>query len=104
MPIVGDYAKNSSRVNLVDTKQLRAQRARAHHLKPVVIVGSAGISEPLLAELERALDQHELIKVRITAEDRVQRDAMIQELCARTGADLIQRVGHIAVVYRKRSE
>ena len=88
----------------MDTKQVRAQRARAHHLKPVVIVGSAGISEPLLAELEQALEQHELIKVRVNAESRAQRDAMIQELCARTGADLIQRVGHVAVVHRKKPE
>lgn len=85
-------------------KEKRALRARAHHLNPVISVGAAGASDALLAELALALDQHELVKVRIAADDREHRGALIATLCARTGAELIQRIGHTAVIYRKRPD
>ena len=88
----------------METRTVRALRARAHHLKPVVIIGAAGMSDSLMAEIQRALAHHELIKVRVNAEDRVQRDAMIEAMCRRTGADLIQRVGHVAVLYLEKPE
>lgn len=83
-------------------KQRRALRARAHHLNPVVSVGAAGVSDGVLAELDIALDEHELVKIRITADDREQRKMLIDTLCTGTNAELIQRIGHIAVLYRKR--
>jgi RNA-binding protein len=79
-------------------KQLRA---KAHALKPVVITGQAGLSESVLNEINLALDHHELIKVRINAEDRSQRKAMSGQICEETGADLIQSIGHIITLYRK---
>lgn len=92
----------SHRVSRVEGKQVRALRARAHRLRPVVSIGSAGASEPVLAELEIALDHHELVKLKIRSEERSERDAIIAAVCAQTGAELIQRVGHVAVLYRKR--
>ena len=83
-------------------KQRRALRARAHHLKPVVSVGTAGMSDGVLAELGIALDQHELVKIRIAADDREQRKKLIDDLCTGTNAELIQRIGHTAVLYRER--
>jgi RNA-binding protein len=79
----------------------RRLRARAHALKPVVIVGSSGIGGSLIAALEQALDDHGLIKIRINAEDRVTRRALIDELCVACRADLIQTIGHVAVLFRE---
>ena len=79
-------------------KQLRA---KAHALKPVVITGQAGASESVLNEINLALDHHELIKVRVNAEDRDQRREMIDHICAETVAELIQSIGHIITLYRK---
>ena len=85
-------------------KHKRALRARAHHLNPVVSVGAAGASDALLAELEQALEDHELVKLRIAADDRDDRKKLIETLCRRTGAELIQRIGHTATLYRERTE
>ncbi len=83
--------------------QRRRLRARAHALKPVVQVGDAGVSEPLLAEAGRALEHHELIKVRLPALAREARAAMAATLCAALGAEQVQAVGHISVLYRRRA-
>jgi RNA-binding protein len=76
-------------------------RTKAHTLKPVVLTGQHGLSEAVLQEVEIALDHHELIKVRLNASDREERKAMTETLCASTGAELIQSIGHIATIYRK---
>lgn len=80
-----------------DKKKLRSQ---AHSLNPVVIVGQAGLTPAVLNEVELALDSHELIKVKIRAEkeDRLQ---IRDQICSETGAELIQTIGQIAVLYRK---
>jgi RNA-binding protein len=75
-------------------------RTRAHRLKPVVMIGAAGLTPAVLAEFEQALAHHELIKVRVGAEDRTARDVMVAELCAAGAAELVQRIGHVAVLYR----
>ena len=76
-------------------------RARAHALKPVVIIGASGVSERVIAEVGHALDDHGLIKVRVNADDRTHRRALIDEICAACGADLVQTIGHIAVLFRE---
>ena len=63
-------------------------------------VGGKGITDALVSEVSNALEQHELIKVKIAAEDRDVRDAMIGELAQRAGAALVQRIGHTAVLYK----
>jgi len=82
------------------TAQSRFLRGQAHDLKAILQVGGKGISESLVAELDRVLEHHELIKVKVDAEDRDLRDAMIAELAQRSGAALVQRIGHTAVLYR----
>ena len=84
--------------------QKRHLRGLAHKLNPVIIVGSAGLSEALLKELDTQLEHHELIKVRANAEDRESRDELVRELCTRARAELVQRIGHIAVLYRRAEE
>lgn len=88
----------------ITESQRRNLRRQAHHLKPVVLVGAAGLSDAVLNEIELALEHHELIKVRVSAPDRASRDDMIRDICARSGAELVQRVGNIASLFRRNPE
>ena len=82
--------------------QKRYLRTLAHPLKPVLQVGAKGVSPQVLSELDGALEHHELIKVRVVAEDRETRDAWIEALLEGSDATLVQRIGHIACLYRPR--
>lgn len=81
--------------------QRREYRAIAHNLKPIIIIGDKGLSESLMQELDRALDDHELIKVKVASNDRDARSEVISELCAQSGAELVQTIGKIAIVMRR---
>lgn len=89
---------------LLTSAQKRYLRGLAHPLKPVLLVGAKGVTPSLLSELDGALEHHELIKVRVAAEDRDTRDAWIQALLKGSDSALVQRVGHIACLYRRRSK
>lgn len=78
----------------------KALRARAHHLDPVVMIGDAGLSRAVLAEADRALGAHELIKIRVLGEDRAQRQALLTEICSALGCAAVQSIGKLLVVYR----
>lgn len=80
--------------------QNRFLRGQAHGLKAVLQTGDKGLSEAFLAGLEEVLERHELIKVKLAAEDRQVRDAMIGQLAQRTGAAVVQRIGHVVILYR----
>ena len=80
--------------------QNRFLRGQAHDLKAMLQVGGKGITDALVAEVDLALEHHELIKVKVAADDREARDAMIADLVERTDATLVQRIGHTAVLYR----
>ena len=80
--------------------QTRFLRGQAHGLKAILQVGGKGISKTLVDEVSGALEHHELIKVKVAAEDREARDALIDDLVRRTDSSLVQRIGHTAVLYR----
>jgi putative YhbY family RNA-binding protein len=82
----------------------RELKARAHALDPVVLIGAAGLSPAVLAEIERSLKSHELIKVRVPGADRSGREAILEEICRRTGAQPVQHVGKIIVLFRESPE
>jgi len=84
----------------ITEKQKRWLKQQVHHLKPVVTVGQHGITEAVLAEIAIALDHHELIKIRVNAGDREERDAAVSLIRERTNADLINRIGNVAAYYR----
>lgn len=84
----------------ITEKQKRWLKKQVHHLKPVVTVGQHGITEPVLAEIDIALDHHELLKIKVNAGDRDDRDAAIALIGQRTGADVITRIGNIAAFFR----
>ncbi|HEC20433.1 MAG TPA: ribosome assembly RNA-binding protein YhbY [Gammaproteobacteria bacterium] len=81
-------------------KQNKYLRGLAHSLKPVVMIGNNGVTEALLKELDERLAHHELIKVRISGVDREARLQMAQKLCAQSGSELVNTIGHIAIIYR----
>lgn len=77
-------------------------KARAHGLEPVVQIGHGGLTEAVVAEVDRALTAHELIKVRVGGDDREARAALFVALCERTDASPVQQVGKILVLWRER--
>ncbi|MFK3650563.1 ribosome assembly RNA-binding protein YhbY [Lysobacter enzymogenes] len=85
---------------LLTSAQTRFLRGQAHDLKAMLQVGGKGVTDALIAEIDLALEHHELIKVKVGAEDRETRDAVIGGIAERTGAALVQRIGHTAVLYR----
>jgi len=88
----------------LNNAQIRHLKSLAHPLKPVVIIGEKGVSEAVLQEIENALAAHELIKVKIRAEERADREQMIEAICAATGAAKVQRVGHILTLFKRSKE
>jgi len=83
------------------SKQIKYLKARAHLLNPIVRVGQHGVSEAVLKELEIALDHHELVKIKVAADDREAREAMLLSLSNRTNSHVIQRIGGMVVLYRQ---
>jgi len=81
--------------------QRRELKARSHTLRPVVMISDEGLSPNVLAEIERSLKSHELIKVRISGADREERNTMLAAMCSHTGAMPIQHIGKIVVIYRE---
>ncbi len=84
--------------------QKKHLRGLGHKLKPLIMIGDAGLTDPVYAEYQATIDHHELIKVRVRVGDRDARDAIIQALCERAGATLVQRVGNVALLYRENPE
>ena len=81
----------------------QALKGRAHKLEPVVIVGGDGLTASVIAEIDRCLKSHELLKVRVNA-DRDDREAMLVEICAKTGAQPVQHIGKVLVLFRENPE
>lgn len=88
---------------LTETQKKHLRRL-GHDRKPIVLAGRSGLGAALVAELDRALTDHELVKVRVRAADRGERDALLGELASATGAELVQRIGHVALFYRANPE
>lgn len=86
--------------NPLTSRERAALKARAHALEPLVHVGGAGVTDPVVAEAERALTAHELIKVKIATDDRAARVAMGAEIAKRTGAAVVHRVGKVVILWR----
>ncbi|MHB8475523.1 MAG: YhbY family RNA-binding protein [Steroidobacteraceae bacterium] len=85
-------------------KQKKYLRRLAHPMSPVVMLGNAGLTDGVVNELDRALTDHELVKVAARVGARTARDEALLTLASRTSAELVQRVGHVGVFYRRRAE
>jgi len=82
----------------------RALRARAHGLHPVASISQNGLSASVLAEIDRGLKAHELIKVRVYGAERAEREALLAEVCTRLEAAPVQHIGNILVLFRESPE
>jgi RNA-binding protein len=81
-------------------KERQALKARSHALKPVVLLGSAGLTDAVLKEIDRALSAHELVKVKVPGDDRGEREAMFADIAERLSAAPVQAIGKQLVFYR----
>jgi len=86
------------------SSQIRYLRGLAHPLKPVLLMGGKGVTAGVLKELEQALDDHELIKVKLSGGDRAARTADLAKLVESSHAEAVQTIGHIAVLFRRNAE
>ena len=84
----------------MEKKQLRAI---GHHLKPVVTIAGAGLTENVMAELNRALSDHELIKIKLSVDDRDARQDLVKKICTDTQSESVQTIGKVALLLRKNS-
>ena len=81
-------------------KQISYLRGKAHALHNTVTVGGSGLTDAVLSEIESTLSHHELIKIKISSENRDLRGAIAREICQQTGADYIQQIGKMLIIYR----
>ena len=88
----------------LSTKQKQFLKGLAHHLNPVVMLGGNGLTEGVLAEIENALNHHELIKVKVAGADRETKQLIIDAIVRETKAAQVQTIGHILVLYRPSAE
>lgn len=79
-------------------------KTKAHQLKPIVMIGDKGLSDSVHQEIARALHDHELIKVRLSGADRDARKAMTADIALTHQAEIIQKIGHVVVLYKKKLE
>ena len=86
---------------LLQPKQQKHLRELSHRLKPVVIIGQHGVTDNVMAEINNALEYHELIKVRVNAGDRESRTAMIKHILGQSNSQLVQHIGHIIALYKR---
>ena len=85
----------------LNNKQRQYLKGLAHSLKPVVLLGQHGLTEGVLAEIDLALNHHELIKVKVAAEDREVKKLIMDAIVRETGAVKVQTIGHILTIYRQ---
>lgn len=84
--------------------QKKVLRGLGHQLKPTLTIADAGLSEGVLREFDATISHHELIKVRVRAGNRKNRDTVISELCQQGAAHLVTRIGNVALIYRKNED
>ncbi|OQP35308.1 ribosome assembly RNA-binding protein YhbY [Pantoea latae] len=88
----------------LSTKQKQHLKGLAHPLKPVVMIGGNGLTEGVLAEIESALEHHELIKVKVASEDRETKQLIVEAIVRETKASNVQVIGKTLVLYRPSKE
>ena len=87
-------------MNLTEPQRKHLRRL-GHDRNPIVLIGQGGLSPNVVAEMDRALTDHELVKVRARVGDRGERDRVLDDLAEATRSELVQRIGHVALYYRR---
>ena len=88
----------------LNKKQIQYLKGVAHSLKPIVLLGSKGLTEAVIAEIDYALNHHELIKVKIPTDDREVKGLIVDAICRETEATKVQLIGKTLVIYRQSEE
>lgn len=84
--------------------QRRYLRSLAHDLSPVILLGAKGATEAVLKELDLALSHHELVKVKLSGGDKAERETQVAYFTEGTGAESVQQIGHIVVLFRRNAD
>lgn len=87
-------------MNSLSVKQRQYLKGLAHDLQPVVMIGSNGLTQSVIKEINQSLNAHELIKIRVLGDDRALREALIAEICQVTEASFVQHIGKLIVLYK----
>ncbi|MEM1143495.1 MAG: YhbY family RNA-binding protein [Pseudomonadota bacterium] len=101
---VNSNVDETSPMQRFDSRQLRQMRAAGHQLSPVLTVAGNGLSDTVLMELDRALNDHELIKVKFAVGSRELREATLKQLLDESRSSLVQRVGNVALIVRRSAQ
>lgn len=88
----------------LDSQTRKQLKALGHNLNPVVMVAGKGLSDTVLEEVRRGLHDHELIKVKFAVGDRAAKQQLIKDMCQACACELVQQIGHIALVYKENRE
>ncbi|MDP4537118.1 ribosome assembly RNA-binding protein YhbY [Alkalimonas collagenimarina] len=88
----------------LSNKQKQFLKSKAHDLKPVVLLGGNGLTEGVVAEIEQALDHHELIKIKVPGEDREQKVVVMDAIIRETKAEKVQVIGKTLILFRQAKE
>jgi RNA-binding protein len=85
------------------TKEKKLLKAKAHILNPVVYIGNNGLTSSVIAAIEQALLDHELIKIKISL-DKEEHPDIIEQICSQLSAEMIQHIGKVLIIYRENPE
>jgi RNA-binding protein len=88
----------------LSNKQKHFLKGLAHPLKPVVQLGGNGLTEGVLAEIDNALNHHELIKVKVPSDDREEKALIMDAIIRETASEKLQVIGHTLILYRPSEE
>lgn len=88
----------------INKKQIQYLKGLAHPLKPVVLLGNNGLTEAVVAEIDYALNHHELIKIKIPTEDHETKALIVEAICRETNGTKVQVIGKTLVLYRESEE
>jgi RNA-binding protein len=88
----------------LNKKQIQHLKGAAHSLKPVVLLGHNGLTEAVVAEIDYALNHHELIKIKIPTDDRETKALIVEAICRETNSTQVQVIGKTLVIYRESAE
>lgn len=86
---------------MLNKNQIRHLKALGHQLRPLVLMGANGLNDNVHREIDRALQSHELVKVKLSKLTNEQQRALIDAIVARSGGEFIQQIGHVALFFRR---
>lgn len=89
---------------MLSSKEKKALKAKAHHLKPVILLGNKGLTKAVIEEARLTIKKHELIKVKIGQTDKDERSSLLQTLTSALDCDLVQHIGNIVTLYKERED